>query len=114
MVAKPGHLHWSSMTTTTASQGLCLVCGQQIGEDAAAHFAQQHRGMSRRPYAPPLTWMERLDNVITALTSIREETDIDAQIRQMDDDVIQELYLVRARLALLKNAVKKGSGNGSS
>lgn len=80
------------------------------------HLAQDHPTPSRKFRAQPLSWEHRTKNVISALERMQQEEDRNVQISLLDDEVIQELYLVRARLAALRGTpttrVKEGS-NGS-
>lgn len=113
--AAPGALMLVAMSTSEVSEGFCFLCGETTQESAEDHFATRHQGRSRKPKVDILTWMQRLDNIESAIREVRQGTDIDAQIRSLDQDVIQELYLVRARLAQLRRyAAQKGTNNGSS
>lgn len=97
--------------------GWCFICDRGIDADMADHLTQEHPTASRKPRAQPMSWEHRTQGIIRALERVLEEEDRNKQIAILDDEVLQELYLVRARLAALRGTpttrVKEGS-NGSS
>jgi hypothetical protein len=99
------------------STGWCFICNRGIDADMADHLAQDHPTPSRKIRAQPMSWEHRTQSIIGALERVLEEEDRNKQISILDDEVLQELYLVRARLAALRGTpttrVKEGS-NGSS
>jgi hypothetical protein len=89
---------------TEVARGFCLLCGTTITEDVNDHFAAKHQQASPKLRVPIMSWRDRLDQVTQSIEELRQETDVDAQIRKLDVDVIQQLYLVRARLARAKGS----------
>lgn len=106
------------MSTVTAAPGFCLICGTTTEENIADHFATKHQQVTQKVRTPVKSWEKRLDEVLKALDEIRHESDRDVQIQKLDNDVIKELYLVRARLAQMKRTnpkqKKEGSDHGRS
>jgi hypothetical protein len=106
------------MSAVNVAPGFCLICGGTVDEDIADHFAKQHQQVTQKVRTPVKSWEKRLDEVIRALNEIRDESDRDVQIHKLDNDVLKELYLVRARLAQMKRTkpkqTKEGTDHGSS
>jgi hypothetical protein len=90
----------------TPVRGFCYLCNSNIEADVRTHFDQEHRVVATKPKAPMLSWEHRLANIQVSLREIQEDGDRGRQINKLDD-LLQELYLVRARLAQLKQ-VKEG------
>jgi hypothetical protein len=86
--------------------GFCYLCNTSIDADVQAHFDQQHQARAIKPKVPMLSWEHRTRNVLGDLSSLLEETDPGRQI-DLIDGVLQELYLVRARLAQMKGTPVK-------
>jgi hypothetical protein len=84
------------------TEGFCFVCGTPIDGDLVEHFEVEHPGPSIKAKTPILPWRKRLENVTKAIEDILQESDTNVQIQKMDEDVIKELYLVRARLTQTK------------
>lgn len=82
--------------------GWCFICDQEIDSDVAEHFITEHNVPGVKPRVAILSWRQRLLNVRQAIEEILQESDTNVQIHKMDEDVIKELYLVRARLAQTK------------
>jgi hypothetical protein len=99
---RAGPLMLVPMSTSAVAQGFCLICGTDLDEDVAEHFANKHQRASQKPNVGIKSWQHRLDGIVSAITEIRQESDIDAQIQKLDVNVIQELYIVRARLTQMK------------
>jgi len=99
------------MSDTRPIEGWCFICGD--GYDDEGHFEKTHQAQSRKPRVNIASWEHRLDNIVQTLHEIKDEPDQGVQIERLDEEVIQELYLVRARLAQLKGTpvtrVKEGS-----
>jgi len=72
--------------------GWCYFCNEAIEGDAAEHFRSAH------PHPDNVPWQHRINNVIGVLKELHEKPDLD----RLDDEVLQELYLVRARLAQMR------------
>ena len=92
--------------------GWCYLCNHAIDADMAEHMAQDHQATSRKMRASKISWEHRLANVVKSIQSIAAEPDRGQQIEQLDE-VLQELYLVRARLAQLKGTPVKRVQEGS-
>lgn len=90
------------MSTEGPIDGFCFVCGTPISGDLVEHFDTQHAGPSLKANTEDLPWRQRLQKVSQAIEEILQESDTNVQISMMDEDVIKELYLVRARLAETK------------
>lgn len=101
------------MTDVRPIEGWCYLCNDTHEGEAQAHFADQHPPVYRRPVDEQVPWEDRLDRVVIVLSEIKDEPDHDTRIDRLDVEVIQELYLVRARLAQVKGkpvkTVKEGS-----
>lgn len=99
-----------SMSDAHPIEGWCFICGQAYDDES--HFEKMHQSRSRKPKTEKISWEHRIENVVQALQEIKSLTDRGVQIERLDDEVIQELYLVRARLAQLKGTpvtrVKEG------
>lgn len=90
------------MSDTEVLNGWCYVCNTSIDADVQAHFDQQHQAPgTAKPRVPVMSWEHRLRNVRGEIDEILEATDQGRQIAIIDG-VLQELYLVRARLAQMK------------
>lgn len=98
------------MSDTDVLNGWCYVCNTSIDADVQAHFNQEHQAPATKPKVPMLTWEHRLRNVQTDVAGLLEGTDPGQQIATLDG-VIQELYLVRAKLSQMKRN-KEGTNNG--
>jgi hypothetical protein len=98
-----------SMTETEsqATGGSCFICGTSVEGDIMEHCATKHARTPTKPKVAIKSWKERLDSVVTAMGEIRQETDVDTQIRRLDVEVIQETYLIRANLARIKRTAAK-------
>jgi hypothetical protein len=116
MGGDPGHLSWFTMSMTSVAPGFCFLCGIEITEELSEHFSSQHQTASAKPKVLVMPWKQRLENIVQAIDEVLQEKDIDAQIQTLDKDVIQELYIVRARLTQLKRtaASKRKETDGSS
>jgi|SRR5882672_2738674 len=82
--------------------GFCFICGTPVDADLVAHFEAEHPVPSVKPRTGNLSWRKRLEKVSKTIEQILQESDTNVQIQLMDEDVIKELYLVRARLAETK------------
>lgn len=80
------------------SGGFCFLHGEIVDGDLADHFSQHHQRVSRKARTSIKSWQDRLDGVVSAIDEIRQESDIDAQIQNLDQNVIKELYLVRMQI----------------
>ena len=91
-----------SMSTTTepvtVAEGFCYLCGSGVDGDIREHVSQMHQRAVNKTATAIKSWRDRLDAVVEAIGEIRQESDIATQIQKPDDEVIKELYLVRARL----------------
>jgi hypothetical protein len=91
--------------------GFCYLCNTSIDSDVQAHFEQEHRTSARKPKIPIMAWEHRVQNVLGELREVLESKDHSRQIDLLDN-VVQELYLVRAKVAQLKGTpvmrVKEG------
>lgn len=87
--------------------GWCYLCNTAVESDVLAHFNQNHQTPATKPKVPMLSWEHRTRNVLSDLSQILDESDRGRQI-QIIDGVLQELYLVRARLGEMKRA-KEGN-----
>ena len=105
------------MSDTQVLSGWCYLCNTAVDADVLAHFNLNHQTPATKARVPMRSWEHRLDQVLVDLGEVRAENDRGRQI-DLIDGVLQELYLVRARLAQEKGTpvmrVKEGSGNGSS
>jgi hypothetical protein len=99
------------MSDTRPIEGWCFICGDSY--DDADHFEKIHQSRSRKPKVEIRSWEHRLDNIIQALQEIKDDPDRGVQIERLDEEVIAELYLVRARLAQLKGTPVKRVKEGS-
>jgi hypothetical protein len=100
------------MSDTVDLKGWCYVCNTAIEADVQAHFDQEHAAVTgSKPKVPMLSWQHRARNVMSDLSDVLEDSDPGRQIRIIDG-VLQELYLVRARLGQMKR--QEGSQNGRS
>ena len=95
------------MSTAQMSKGFCFQCGIDVEVDIVEHFAQEHQPVVAKPKTAIKSWQNRLDAVIEAMHEIRQESDRAVQVQKLDEDVIKELYLVRARLTQLKRTPTK-------
>ena len=93
--------------------GWCYLCNTSIGADVQAHFDQEHQARAVKPKVPMRSWEHRLDQVMVDLGEVRNEEDRGRQI-DLIDGVLQELYLVRARLAQEKGTPVKRVKEGST
>ena len=89
------------MSTTSLTEGFCFICGDHV-DDVADHFAQTHQGAAQKPKVPIMSWQDRLEGISKAIEEVRQESDIAIQINKLDHEVIQEVYLVRARLSQMQ------------
>jgi hypothetical protein len=94
------------VSDTQALTGWCYLCNTSIEADVQAHFDQEHQAPATKPKVPMLSWDHRTRNVLSDLNGMLEETDRGRQI-DIIDGVLQELYLVRARLAQMKGTPVK-------
>jgi hypothetical protein len=94
------------VSDTSVLGGFCFQCNTSIDADLQAHFDQEHKTSARKPKVPIMAWEHRLQNVVDEL---REVSEIEDRGRQIDliDNVLQELYLVRAKVAQLKGTPVK-------
>ena len=92
----------------------CFHCGPVDG-DIRDHFAEQHQPVTPKPKTHIASWEHRLTEIGGAIAEIRHESDIAVQIQRLDE-VVKELYLVRASLTQSRRraAQVKGSTNGSN
>jgi hypothetical protein len=99
------------VSDTQVLKGWCYLCNTSIETDVQAHFDQEHQARAVKPKVPMLSWDQRTRNVLGELNQMVEETDPGRQI-DIIDGVLQDLYLVRARLAQMKGTpvmrVKEG------
>jgi hypothetical protein len=87
------------MSVEQDTGGWCLICDKEIGIDTAAHFEKEHPARPRKPKAQILSWSDRIDQIIQSLEKIKASTDTKAMVLDLDENVIKEVYLVRATLA---------------
>jgi hypothetical protein len=91
--------------------GFCYLCNTSIDADVQTHFEQHHRTSVRKPKVPIMSWEHRVSNVLSELREVRESEDRGRQI-DLVDNILQELYLVRQKLAQEKGTpvmrVKEG------
>jgi hypothetical protein len=110
-VAPPVPPRLVPVSDTDVLGGFCYVCNTSIDADVEAHFDQEHKAPATKPKVPIMTWEHRLRNVMSELQEVQEDGDRDRQI-SLIDNVLQELYLVRAKLAQEKSTtpqrVKEG------
>lgn len=92
--------------------GWCYLCNHAIDGDMHEHMNQDHQATGRKLRTAKISWDHRLANVTKSLVAIANEPDRGKQIEQLDE-VLQELYLVRARLAQLKGTPVKRAQEGS-
>lgn len=90
--------------------GRCFLCLEELPGGIDDHLATVHPTPVRKPNAPVLDWQERVGNVIAALRDILVNPDID----RFDEEVLQELYLVRVRLGQLRGTPVKRVKEGGS
>jgi hypothetical protein len=99
------------MSDTNLLGGFCYLCNTSIEADVQAHFAQEHQTSARKPKVPIMAWEHRIQNVLGELAEVLDSQDRNRQIDLLDN-VVQELYLVRAKVAQLKGTpvmrVKEG------
>jgi hypothetical protein len=88
------------------AHGFCYLCNTAIDADVQAHFDQEHPARAVKPKEPMLSWEHRTRNVLGGLSQMMEETDPGRQI-EIIDEVLKDLYLVRANLARLKGTPVK-------
>lgn len=100
------------MTDVRPITGWCYICDDSYQGDAEKHFADSHPVAATKIRVAKISWQMRLDNVIQAITEIRAEADHAVKVNRLDTEVIQELYLVRAKLAQMRRD-KEGVKNGS-
>jgi hypothetical protein len=101
------------VSDTDVLKGWCYVCNTSIEADVQAHFDQEHPAApTAKPRVPMLSWEHRLRNVRGDVDELLEETD-PTRLIAIIDGVLQELYLVRARLSQMKRN-KEGINNGRS
>ena len=93
--------------------GWCYLCNAEYQGGAAQHFEAAHPVVTGKVRAAKISWQTRLDNIQKAIEEIRAEPSTTIKVNRLDIEVIQELYLVRAKLAQMKRD-KEGSDNGSS
>lgn len=86
-------------TLANQGQGWCMLCNKAIDADIQAHFDDEHNPTTPKLRTAILSPSDRIQNVIFTLEDIRTSDDPKEQVKRLDEDVIQELYLVRARLA---------------
>lgn len=100
------------MTDVQPIPGFCYICNHTIDGDLGEHVMNDHPSAARKIRAAKISWEHRLANCLVALEKVAVESDRGAQIDQLDE-VLQELYLVRARLAQMKGSpvmkVEEGS-----
>ena len=97
------------MSATQVLNGWCYLCNTSVDIDVQAHFNQEHQSRATKPKVPMLSWQHRLDQVVVDLGEVRTEENRGRQIGIIDG-VLQELYLVRARLAQLKSTPNMKEG----
>jgi hypothetical protein len=101
----------SEMSDTVPLAGFCYLCNASIDADVQDHFDREHKTSARKPKVPIMSWEHRLQNVLGELQEVAESGDRGRQI-DLIDNVLQELYLVRAKVAQLKGTpvmrVKEG------
>jgi hypothetical protein len=91
----------SRLVAMSSTTGFCFLCGTEH-PDLTAHFSSDHPTPSAPVEVVSKTWKQQLSDIAKAIEEISQESDVDAQIHKLDVDVIQELYLVRARLTQSK------------
>lgn len=93
-----------SMTTDTVTPtgGFCFHCGTAVDGDIMDHVSEHHRTATTKPKTTIKSWQSRLDDISNAITEVRQESDLNVQIQKLDKEVIEELYLVRAKLTQTK------------
>jgi hypothetical protein len=94
--------------------GFCFHCGTSIDGNIEDHFAEQHQPVTPKPKTGIKSAEHRLTDMGKAIAEIRHESDIAVQIRRLDQEVIQEAYLVRASFTQSRRraAQVKGPTNG--
>jgi maltose-binding protein MalE len=100
----------STNTEVVPQQGFCFHCGSTVEGDIMEHCAQEHARVSAKPRVAIKSWQNRLDDIVEAIKEIRQESDIAVQVQQLDKEVIQELYLVRASLTQTKRNTAQRKG----
>lgn len=85
-------------TLANKGSGWCMLCNAAVDEDIQGHFDTAHSTTVPKPKTNIVSWQQRLNGMIEALEAIRDGDDRKEQIRLLDEQVIQESYLVRARL----------------
>ena len=89
------------MTDVSNLTGFCYLCNTSIDADVQAHFDQEHMTPVRKPKVPIMSWEHRMQNILGELQEVIDSKDRGRQI-DLIDNVLQELYLVRAKVAQLK------------
>jgi uncharacterized Zn finger protein (UPF0148 family) len=79
--------------------GFCFICGSSVDTDISDHVTQEHERVASKPQTAIKSWQNRLEDIVQSIEEIRQEDDITVQIWRLDTEVIQELYLVRAKLS---------------
>ena len=100
------------MSDTQAMTGFCYLCNTAVDADVQAHFNESHSTPASKVKTPVRSWEHRTRNVMDDLSDLLEDNDPNRQIAIIDG-VLQELYLVRARLTE-KRRNKEGMNNGRS
>jgi hypothetical protein len=90
--------------------GRCFLCLEEVPGGIDDHLATRHPTPVRKPGAPDMTWQDRTAKVIGALRELITKPDID----RFDEEVLQELYLVRVRLAQVRGTPVKRVKEGGS
>lgn len=78
--------------------GWCYICNDEVGPDMAGHIADNHPVVQQKIRGAKISWQHRIDNIIGVLTELKDKPDID----RFDKEVLQELHLVRVRIAQLR------------
>ena len=101
----------NAVSETQVTTGWCYLCNTAVEADVQAHFNLNHQTPATKARTPIRSWQHRLDQVLVDLGEVKAEEDRGRQI-DLIDEVLQELYLVRARLAQEKGTpvmrVKEG------
>jgi hypothetical protein len=97
------------MSSVVPQQAFCFHCGNSVEGDIMEHVSTQHGHETAKPKVEVQSPGDRLNSIAQTVSGIRHETEITAQIQKVDE-VLKELYLVRASLTQKKRlaAQKKG------
>lgn len=87
----------SDVPLANHGKGWCLICNEEIDPDIESHFAEVHTTPDQKPRTDILSWDHRLGRAIAILEDVQRDDDPKMQIAQIDE-VLLDLYVVRARL----------------